>query len=95
MICARPSAIVLVGLVHLHLQCRTCVSSVETNNIQSPLAERVHEPWRHRAGFQPDTSVLSRMPFYDSFELHGIGGALTTPYPSAGLVDNADRGQLL
>lgn len=55
----------------------------------------MHQPWRHWPGFEPDTSIISRMPYHDPLELRGIGRALTTPHPLAGLIDNADRGQLL
>ncbi len=68
---------------------------VETDDIEPALTQCVHEPWRHRAGLQPHTSVFSRMSLDHPLELLRIGRALASPEPSTGLVNNADRGQLL
>ncbi len=71
--------VVLVGLVHLHLQRRTRMPGVETDDIKPAPTQRVHQPGRHRAGLQPYTSVSSRMTFDHPLELLRIGRALTAP----------------
>src|SRR5208283_5287995 len=49
----EPLGIVSVGLVHLHLECGTGMSRIEANNVEPSLAQFMHKPRRHRAGFNP------------------------------------------
>ena len=58
----EPLGIVLVGLVHLHLERGTGMSRVEANHVEPALAQFMDKPWRHRASFNPDARIIPRMP---------------------------------
>jgi hypothetical protein len=58
---ARANA-ALICLVDLHLEGGACVPSVEANDFKPKIAEFMHEPRRHRSGFNPHSCVSSRMP---------------------------------
>ena len=64
---------------------------IETDNIKPASTQCVHQPWRYRSGLRPHTSMF----FDHPLELLWISRALAAPKPSSGLVNNADRGQLL
>jgi len=87
--------IVLVGLVHLHLERGAGMPGVKANNVEPPAAQLVHEPGRHRPGLDADLGIPSRMPPDCQFNLPWVRGALATPQPAASLVYDAQRRQLL
>src|SRR4051812_42487153 len=87
--------VILVGLVHLHLERGARVPGVETGDIEAARAQFMHEPWRHRPGLDPKLGILSRMPPYDARNLLRIGRTLAAPKPRPGLVNNTDPSQLL
>src|ERR1700759_3567357 len=58
----EPVGIVLVGLVHLPLECGTGMSRVEANDAKASLAQFMHKPWGHRTSFNPDARIVSCMP---------------------------------
>jgi hypothetical protein len=95
MICANPSASFWVGLVHLHLERGTRVPGIEAGDIEPSRAEFMHEPRRHRPRLDPDPRIASRVPTDHPRNLLRVGRALATPEPTSGVVDNADRSQLL
>ena len=53
------------------------------------------QPWRHRARFDADAGTISAMPTHHSLDLFGVRCALTTPHSATGIVNDADRRQLL
>ena len=55
----------------------------------------VSPPWRHGTGFDTDTDILSGVPTHRLADLFRVRRALTPPQPTTGIVDDADRGQLL
>ncbi len=87
--------VVLVDLVHLHLQRSAGMPGVKANNIEPSCAQFMHKPWRHGAGLNADPGVLSRMPPYRPLDLPWVLSALAAPQPASRLVDDADRRQLL
>jgi len=91
----QPLRVVLVGLVELHLERGACVPGVQAGDVEPSAAQFMHEPRRHRTGFQPDMRVVSRMPPHHPLDLLRVRGALATPHPAAGLVNHTDRRKLL
>ncbi len=54
--------VVLVGLVHLHLERRAGVPRVETDAVEPLASQLVHKLWRHGAGPYANPGVLSHTP---------------------------------
>src|SRR5271166_537753 len=84
-----------VGLVHLHLECGTGMSRIEANNVKPSLAQFMHKPRRHRAGFDPNAGIVSRMPSHRPLNLLRICMTLASPESATRIVNHADRSQLL
>src|SRR5271166_2095210 len=91
----QPLGIVPVGLVHLHLECGTGMSRIEADHVQPSLAQFMHKPRRHRAGFDPDAGIISRMPSHSPLNLLRICMTLASPESATRIVNHADRSQLL
>src|SRR5271157_4977335 len=91
----EPLGIVPVGLVHLHLECGTGMSRIEANNVKPSLAQFMHKPRRHRAGFDPNAGIVSRMPSHRPLNLLRICMTLASPESATRIVNHADRSQLL
>jgi len=91
----QPLRIVLVGLVHLHLEGGAGMPGVKADNVEPSTSQLVHKPGRHRAGLDANLGVLSRMPLYHTLDLPGVRGALAAPETAPCLVHDADRRQLL
>jgi hypothetical protein len=71
------------------------VPRIKAGDVEPACAQLMHQPRRHRPGLDADPGVLSRMPLYRTLDLPWIRGALATPQPATGLIDDADRRQLL
>jgi hypothetical protein len=71
--------IILIGLVDLHLERSPRMPGVKARDVEPAAAQFVHQPWRHRTGFDADTGILSGMPMYRSLDLFRVRRALTTP----------------
>jgi hypothetical protein len=87
--------IVLIGLVHLHLERGTGMSRVETNHIESSPAQFMHKPRRRRASFNPNTRIVFRMTPHSPLDWFRLRMALTASEPASSSVNDADRRQLL
>jgi hypothetical protein len=72
-------------LVDLHLEGGACVPGIQTNDFEPEIAEFMHEPWRHRSGLDPYSSVTSRMPADQNADLFWNRGALAPPEYAASL----------
>jgi hypothetical protein len=83
--------IVLIGLVHLHLERYTGMSRIEADHVQPSLAQLKYEPGRHRAGFNCNAGIISRMRSQHPLDLLRIGWTLATPEPATRIVNQADR----
>src|SRR5215469_5023056 len=84
----QPLRVVLVSLVHLHFEGGTRVSGIEAGDIEPLRAEFMHEPRRHWPSLDPDPRSISRMSADQPRNLLRIAGALATPDPTSGIVDN-------
>jgi hypothetical protein len=71
------------------------VPGVEAGDVETSVAQPMHKPWRHGASLQADLRVISRVPPYRALDPLRVRGALAAPHPATGLVDDADRRQLL
>src|SRR5215472_8425079 len=91
----QPFRVVLVSLVHLHLQGGTRVPGIEAGDIEPPRPKFMHQPRRHWPSLDPDPRSNSRVLADQPRNLLRIGRALATPDPTSGVVDDADRRQLL
>jgi hypothetical protein len=45
----------------------------------------MHQPWRHRTGFDTDTGILAAMPSDGALDLVQIRGALAAPQSATGI----------
>ena len=86
----EPLGIVLIGLVHLHLERGARMPCIKADDIEASAAQLMHKPRRHRASLQPNTRLLSRMPSYGSLDLLRFRWALAPPQPETGLIDDAN-----
>src|SRR5690242_95919 len=86
----QPLCVVLVSLVHLHLECRTRVSGIEAGDIEPPRAQFMHKPRGHWPSLDPDPRSISRMSADQPRNLLRIAPALATPDPTSGVINNAD-----
>ncbi len=68
---------------------------IKADDVELPASQLMHEPRRHGAGLDANAGVPSRMPPHHPLDLRRVRGALATPQPAAGLVNNADRRELL
>ena len=91
----QPLRIVLVGLVHLHFERSAGMPGVKAGDVEPSAVQFMHDPRRHGTSLQPHMRVISRTPPHRTLDLLWVGGTLTTPQPATGLVDDADRRQLL
>ena len=91
----QPLRVVLVGFVHLHLERSAGVPRIEADDVEPAAAQLVHKPRRHRAGLDADPGLFSRVPLHRPLDLPGVRGTLAPPQPATGLIDHADRRQLL
>ena len=87
--------VVLIRLVHLHLERGTGVPRLQANNVELSATQFMHKPRRHRPGLDTDPGAVSRMLPDDPRDLLGVGGVLPTPEPASCVVNDADRRQLL
>ncbi len=74
---------------------RKVVREAKVASEPEALVAFLRKPRRHRPSLDPDLGVLSRMPSQCPLDLPWVRGALAAPRPATGLVDNADRRQLL
>jgi hypothetical protein len=88
-------SVVLVRLVDLHLEGRTGMPGIKADHLKLSPAQLVDQPGRHGACLDPDRRSTSRMPSNDLLDLFWIRRALAAPQPTAGVIHNADRCQLL
>ena len=87
--------IILIGLVELHLECSPRMPGVKASDVEPAATQFVYQPWRHRTGFDADTGILSGMPTHRPLNLFRVRRALTPPQSATGIVNDADRRQLL
>src|SRR5262245_35623990 len=87
--------IVLISLVDLHLESGPRMPGVEACDFEAAATQFVYQPWCHGAGFDADAGIVFGMPTHHSLDLFRIRRALTTPHSATGIVDDADRRQLL
>ena len=71
--------VVLIRLVDLHLVGGACLPGIETNDFEPEIAKFMHEPWRHRSGFDPYPGVIPRMPADQNADLFWNCGTLAPP----------------
>jgi hypothetical protein len=45
---------------------------VKARNVERSAAQLMHEPWRHRASFDPDAGVVSSMPPNSQLDLRRV-----------------------
>jgi hypothetical protein len=64
---------------------------VQASDVKRSPPQLMHKPWRHRARFEPNASIVPGVPPHHLLNLFGVGGALATPYPSTCIVNDADR----
>ena len=81
--------VVLVGLVHLHLQRSTGVPGIKAGDVEPSCAQFMHQPGRHGAGLDPGSRIFSRQLPHHPLDLPWVRGALTAPEPASCLVHDA------
>jgi hypothetical protein len=75
--------VILIILVDLHLERGARVPRIEANHFEAEIAQFMHNPWRHRAGFDPYPSLVARVSAQVDADLFWNRGALTSPYSPA------------
>ena len=80
---------------NLHLERGACMPRIEANHLEAEIAQFMHYPWRHGAGFDPYPSIVARVSAQGDADLFWNRGALTSPYSPAVLVNDANRRHLL
>jgi len=68
--------VVLVGLVHPHLEGSTGMRRIKAGNVEPSAAQPRHKPRRHGTSLNTTLGILSRMPPYRTFDLPWVGCAL-------------------
>ena len=58
----EPLGIVLIGLIHLHLERGTGMPRIEADHVEPAPAQFMDKPRCHRASFNPDACIIARMP---------------------------------
>jgi hypothetical protein len=53
--------VILIILVDLHLERGARMPRVEANHLEAEIAQFMHNPWRHGAGFDPYPSIVARV----------------------------------
>ena len=87
--------VILIVLVDLHLEPGARMPRVEANHLEAEIAQFMHNPWRHGAGFDPYPSIVARVSAQGGADLFWNRRALTSPYSPAVLVNDANRRHLL
>jgi hypothetical protein len=68
----QPLGIVLIGLVHLHLERGTRVPCIKADDVEPPAAQFMHKPRCHRPGFNSNAGVISRAASHNPLNRLGI-----------------------
>jgi hypothetical protein len=87
--------VILIILVDLHFERGARMPRIEANHLEAEIAQFMHNPWRHGAGFDPYPSFVARVSAQGDADLFWKREALAPPYSPAVLVNDANRRHLL
>ena len=92
---AKPSAVVLIGLVEPHLQGGLHASGVQTHNVQSGAAQAVNKPRGHRSCLDADLRIDAGTPTHQRCNGRWLRCTCPAPMTATVLIHHANCGRLL